>query len=212
MIHATMKTSHLPSSIPDFHNRISYEQFLDMFDEDTRAEWVHGEVVYMSPASLIHQDLTGFLSAILRYYVEFCDLGMICPAPFQMKTGPHLPGREPDILFINTNHLDRLRENFLNGPADMVVEIISPESVRRDRQDKFLEYEKGGVREYWLIDPMRKQAEFFTLKDHRFQQISIDENHIFQSLVLTGLWLNVEWLWKKPLPALLTVLKEWKIV
>ena len=57
-----------------------------------------------------------------------------------------------------TEHLDRLTDSHLSGPADLVVEIVSPDSLGRDRGDKFAEYEAASIPEYWLIDPVRQQA------------------------------------------------------
>ena len=71
--------------------RMTYEAFLES-DEDTWAEWVDGEVVYMSPPSSRHQDVSDFLTAILRHFVEIHDVGVTRSAPFQMKTGPDLAG------------------------------------------------------------------------------------------------------------------------
>jgi Uma2 family endonuclease len=136
--------------------KMTYEEFLAWADEDTWAEWVNGEVIILSPASKRHQDLAFFLAALLRLFVEARQLGFVVTAPFQMKIGADLPGREPDILFISREHLDRFRDTYLDGPADLVVEIISRDSRARDRGDKFYEYEQGGVREYWLLDDLRR--------------------------------------------------------
>lgn len=95
----------------------------------------------------------------------------------------------------------------------MVVEIISSESRARDRGEKFCEYEQGGVREYWLIDPIRRQAEFHQLgPDGVYRAMPIGTDGIFRSIVLDGLWLRIDWLWGRPLPTLLSVLKEWGLV
>jgi hypothetical protein len=51
-----------------------------------------------------------------------------------------LSGREPDVLFLASAHVGRLTETYLNGPADVMVEIVSPDSVGRDRGDEFYEY------------------------------------------------------------------------
>jgi len=205
----TLKTPEAPS-LPA---KMTYEEFLEWADEDTLAEWVDGEVIMLSPASDWHQDIGNFLSALLRFYVEAHELGKVIVAPFQMKTGLNLPGREPDIIFIARENLGRLKETHIDGPADLVVEIISPSSRARDRGDKFYEYEQGGVREYWLIDPLRKQAEFYRLgSDGIYRLVSVGEDGIFRSEVLSGLWLNVSWLWQEPLPPLLSVLKEWGLV
>jgi Uma2 family endonuclease len=193
--------------------KMTYEEFLVWADEDTWAEWVNGEVIILTPASNKHQDLAGFLTALLRYFVETRQLGVVRFAPFQMKTGPNLPGREPGILFIAREHLDRLRDTYLDGPADLVVEIISHDSRARDRGEKFYEYEQGGVREYWLLDYLRRQAEFYQLgPDGIYRPVPIGADGIYQSAVLEGLWLRVKWLWQEPLPPLMNVLREWRLV
>jgi Uma2 family endonuclease len=193
--------------------KMTYEEFLAWADEDTWAEWVNGEVIILIPASDRHQDLADFLTALLRHFVEARQIGVVRSAPFQMKTGPDLPGREPDILFLSRERLDRRRRAYLDGPADLVVEIISPDSRARDRGTKFYEYEQGGVREYWLLDPLRRQAEFYQLgPDSIYRAVPVAADGIYHSAVLDGLWVKVEWLWQEPLPLLLNVLKEWGLV
>jgi Uma2 family endonuclease len=193
--------------------RMTYEEFLAWADEDTRAEWVNGKVVILSPASLRHQQLATFLATSMNFFVDAHQLGVVLTPPFQMKTGHDLPGREPDIIFVAREHLDRFRDTYLDGPADLVVEIISRDSRARDRGDKFYEYEQGGVREYWLLDYLRRQAEFYQLgADGIYRLVPVGADGIYHSAVLEGLWLNVEWLWQEPLPPLMSVLREWKLV
>jgi Uma2 family endonuclease len=149
---------------------------------------------------------------VLCWWVEVHDAGQIKCDPFQMKTGPGLPGRAPDILFVAKRNLSRLKRLYLDGPADLVIEIISEGSRAVDRGEKYYEYEKGGIREYWLLDPLRKQAEFYRLgRDRLYHAVPIGEDGRFESAVLKGLWLNVEWLWRKPLPSVLVVQKAWKL-
>lgn len=198
-------------------NRISYEEFLARYDEFAAtdaggAEWVDGEVIKMSPASDKHQDLVDFLTALLRIFAETKDLGTIRSLPFQMKTAFKPSGREPDIVFVAKENLHRLKPTYLDGAADVAIEITSPESQARDRGDKFYEYEKGGVREYWLIDPARKQAEFYRLDGNGIYQTATLENGVFRSRVIAGFHLRVEWLWQEPLPQVLSILREWKLV
>ncbi|MFH1609770.1 MAG: Uma2 family endonuclease, partial [Candidatus Bipolaricaulota bacterium] len=186
--------------------KMTYEEFLAWADEDTLAEWVDGEVVMYSPASKRHQDLGGFLYEVLRAYVRPRGLGEVIQAPFQMKL-EH--GREPDLLFVAQEHLDRLKERVLDGPADLVVEIVSPESLERDRGAKFAEYEAGGVPEYWLLDPLRCWAEFYQLGgEGRYGVAFSGDEGRYQALALPDFWLRVEWLWQDPLPAVEEVLLE----
>lgn len=192
--------------------KISYEEFLRWCDEDTWAEWVDGEVVCLSPASDRHQDLVRFLTMVIGFYVEKHDLGVIRPAPFQMKLGPELPGREPDLLFVAKEHLGRLKPTHLDGPADLVIEIVSSESRLRDRGEKFAEYEAAGVREYWLIDPDEKRADFYVLGgDGRYDR-KHPEGRRYRSEALAGLELNIEWFWQEPLPPAVEVLRELHLI
>ncbi len=189
--------------------KLTYEEFLTWCDEDTWAEWVDGEVVVLSPASMRHQQLVDFLVQTLGVYVQAKGLGLLLSAPFQMKTGPDLPGREPDLLFVARENLGRLKDRYLEGPADLVVEVVSPESRLRDRGEKFAEYEAGGVREYWLVDPEAGQADFYVLApDGRYDRRRADAAGIYRSEVVEGLWVRPEWLWQDPLPPVLTVLRE----
>lgn len=193
--------------------KLSYEEFLAWCDEDTRAEWVDGEVILLSPASKRHQDLADFLTAILRAFIEVRGLGVVLSAPFQMKTGPDLPGCEPDLLFVAKEHLDRLKENYLDGPADLVVEIVPPESRLRDRGEKLAEYELGGVREYWLLEPEGERADFYILNpDGRYDRHRADPQGIYRSQTIPGFWLRLDWLWQEPLPPVLDVLHELELI
>jgi Uma2 family endonuclease len=193
--------------------KMTYEQFLEWDFEDPHVEWVKGEVVMMAPVSGAHEDLRYFLIALFRHVIEEHDSGQLLGDPFQMKTGADLPGRAPDIQFISRRNLGRLKTNHLAGPADLVVEIISPGSRGTDRGDKYVEYEKGGVKEYWLIDPERRRAEFYRLgRDKQYHIVEVGDDGIFRSQVLKGLWVRVDWLWQRPLPKLKTVLKEWGLL
>ena len=200
--------------------KLSYEDFLDWCDEDTWAEWVDGEIIMFSPASKKHQNLADFLVSILRIYTETRGLGMVLSAPFQMKLPEDLPGREPDLIFVSNANLYRLavhgvtaerseQDTYLDGPADLAVEIISKESIDRDRGRKFLEYEYSGVLEYWLIDPLRSQAEFYRLgADSRYHVVLPDAEGIYYSEVVPEFWLRVSWLWQMPLPPSVRILAE----
>jgi Uma2 family endonuclease len=193
-----MLSSEIKESITD--EKISYEDFLAHY-EDTFAEWVDGRVIMSPPVSLKHQDIVGFLESLLQFYVVSRRLGKILMGPFQMKM--EKSGREPDIIYVSYQNYDHLMHIYLDGPADMAVEVISKESRHRDTVKKMNEYESAGVPEYWLIDPIRKQAKFYRLgTDHLYHQVPLDNEGIYHSEVITGFWLRVSWLWQEPLPLL----------
>lgn len=179
--------------------KMSYEAFLAWADEDTHAEWVNGEVIIHMTAKPIHQATLRFLLQLLGLFVDLFSLGKIYLAPLEMKAKPDSPSREPDIFFVATENLDRLTEDRLLGPADLIVEIISPDSVSRDRADKFKEYAEFGVREYWIIDPRpgKQRADFFYLDDNgAYRLFATEDDERVKSQVLTGFWLRPAWLWQ----------------
>ena len=185
---------------------MSYEAFLAWADEDVGAEWVNGEILLTPTASSRHQDLVGFFVALLGIFVEARGLGKVLSAPFQMKIANS--GREPDVLFLAKERLARLTPMYLDGPADLVIEIVSPESAGRDRGDKFYEYGAGGVPEYWLIDPQRQWVEFYRREGEHYHLAHTGAEGVYHAMVLPGFWLRVEWLWQEPLPQVLPALRE----
>lgn len=187
---------------------MTFEQFLAVVDEDDYAEWGDGTFILKGTESAAHQDLLGLLGCLLKWRTEDHDAGEVLCSPFLMK----LPqsARAPDLLFIAKENLLRLKDYYLDGPADLAIEIVSPESVLRDRGAKYAEYEAGGVREYWIIDAEAKRADFFVLDaEGRYQRASPDDGGRYESAVLPGFWVDVGWLWQSPLPSVRLVLKEW---
>jgi Uma2 family endonuclease len=180
---------------------ITYEEFLAWAKDGLHAEWVDGVIQIPGPVSMRHQAILAFLVTLLYTYVSARELGMILMLPFQMRLQQPPRGREPDILFIAQANLSRLTTYYLDGPADLVIEIISPESSSRDRGEKFYEYEMAGLREYWLIDPQREQVEFYQLNDQgRYTLMLSGRSGRYTSLVIPGLMLDSSWLWQDPLP------------
>ncbi len=188
----------------------TFESFIEWVDEDTSAEWVEGKVYFMSPASLRHQLIAGFLYKIIDAYVEHHRLGVTLNAPFKMKLPGY--GAEPDVLVVLNENSGRLRPTYLNGPADLVVEVISPDSVERDRVKKYGDYEAAGVNEYWLIDPEQRTAEFYRLSGGRYAAVEPNADGWVASTVLPGFRLRAAWLFQNPLPKLLDVLADLKIL
>jgi Uma2 family endonuclease len=128
-----------------------------------------------------------------------------------MKLGPDGPSREPDVIFLANQHLDHLAEERLTGPADLVIEIVSDDSVTRDRVDKFDEYEAAGISEYWLIDPRpnRQRVQFFQLDERgQYQSIPLDNEGVYRSKILFGFWVKADWLWTETLPSPLWALSQ----
>lgn len=200
---------HLPDKPMPTGSYITYEEFFDWADEDTLAEWVDGRIDMSSPASYPHQRIAGLLYEVFTTYARLFDLGVVLQNPFQMKLpGKRGSGREPDIMFLAKSNLARLENGLVRGPADLVIEVISPESEWRDRQTKFQEYAAGSVPEYWLIDPDLQRAEFYRLNDQGlYQSQPLDIENRYYSQALPGFWFKPAWFWLQPLPDAQDLLK-----
>lgn len=194
--------------------KLTYEEFLREYDGQY-AEYVDEEVIKPMSVTHRHDDVNTFLKSLLRIFVESKNLGKIHGEPYQMKMvlDNKIKGREPDIFFVKNENLDRVGEKFFDGAADLVIEVISPESLTRDTVDKFAEYEMAGVKEYWIIDYHRRTANFYGYDENgKYKMLPISVEGIFESRLIEGLWLNTNWLWQKELPNLMDILKHWKLV
>ncbi len=200
-----------PPAVPN--DKISYRKFLEWNGKEGWFEWVDGEVIKMSNPSLRHQQLSRFLTSILQTWAETKKVGEVIPAPFQIKFDFRPSGRQPDIMYVAIENLFRVEKQFVDGTADLIIEIVSPESLARDTQDKFEEYEKAGVKEYWIVDYRRRTANFYTLDEAgKYKLLYLSPEGIIESRVIEGLWINTDWLWQETLPNLMEILREWKLI
>ena len=187
--------------------RMTEEEFVAWCDEDTRAEWVDGEVIMMSPANSEHVSLNVWLIQVLGLYINHHSLGGIF-ADLQIRFATLHRRRVPDMIFVAQNRLDLLRPAHFEGPPDLAIEIVSPDSISRDWRDKYLDYEVAGVREYWVISPAHERMEAYALDGQgKYQQLAEIEGKISSS-VLAGFQLQTAWLWPKSRPNVIDALRE----
>ena len=180
----------------------SYEEYLVWREvEGHLGEWVNGEVIVFELPKWAHQRLRGFVFNLLGLYVRLFRLGEVTMSGFEMRlsTSAHLP----DVFFISTATLDRVDEDHLTGTADLVVEIVSDDSVTRDRRYKLAKYEAAGVPECWMLDPRpgRHQTAFYQpTPAGQYEEIKPDAGGRYHSRALPSFWLKPEWFWQDPLP------------
>jgi len=204
--------AHLPLPAPGLRLAMTYDEYLAWAPETMLAEWTEGEVSVAMPPLWEHQRLIGLLHGLLSWLVDAQDLGIVALAPFEVRLLPGRSSREPDLLFVARERLHLLGQRRFEGGPDLVMEIVSNDSVTRDYHDKRLEYQEAGVREYWIVDPRPRQR---TITLHRLDRnnlyhasnpISGDEEA--RSEVVPGFALRPSWLWEEPTPHLATLLKR----
>lgn len=190
--------------------RMTYGEYLRWRREDTLAEWVDGKVILLMPPKNRHQEVVSFLDALLRVFLDLTGLGKVLPAPFEVYLPKRPASREPDLVVLLGENLRHLSEDRFTGAPDLLVEVISADSVRRDMVEKFLEYEREGVREYWLVDsrPAHYGVEAFSLEGTTYVPIEVDGEGWLASRVLPGFRVKPVWFTGEALPDSLTALRE----
>lgn len=135
--------------------------------EGSRAELIDGELFTCPSPRSRHQDAVGNLFRRLADFVATRKLGKVYVAPFDV----HLPSGdivEPDILYVAKANLG-IVQDWVKGVPDLVIEVLSPEGIERDRIVKRDLYAQNGVGEYWIVDPEARAVEVFSLHGSRYE-------------------------------------------
>lgn len=173
--------------------KMSFQDYLKAYDsvEGIQTEWIAGEVaIYPISKNRQHQGIIQFLTVLLNLFLRMKSLGTLLLDGFPMYLGDERPARE------------RIKATHLDGRADIVIEMVSPESSERDRGAKLDEYEAAGVLEYWLFDPLRTEARIYALGDDgRYHPVDTDAQGRLVSPLLPGFALNPALLWADELPS-----------
>jgi Uma2 family endonuclease len=143
------------TSQPD--TRLTYEDFCRIPDDGMRHEIIDG-VHYVTPSPVLrHQQLMGRLHlAIGNFLEEHPEVGQVYLSPLDTVFSPW-DVVEPDLVFVAADQLEILTEPNIQGAPALVVEILSPSTRRRDLGIKRQLFDRGGVREYWVVDPKARE-------------------------------------------------------
>ena len=129
-----------------------------------RAELIDGQIYDMAPPSRIHQEILSELYYIIREYIKKNNGSCkVYPAPFAVFLNKDDHNYvEPDISVIcDKNKLD---ERGCNGAPDWVIEIVSQSTQRIDYGIKLFKYRSSGVREYWIVNPMKQTVQIYSFE------------------------------------------------
>ena len=164
----------------------TYEDYLKL-DEGEYFEFINGKA-FMSPApELFHQRWAGKLYQAIVRHVEVHELGEVFFAPVDVILDDKNVV-QPDLVFVSTANASLLERRGIMGAPDLVVEIISPSSVRHDRHEKRELYARFGVKEFWLADVANRSIEVLVLRNgsYALHASATGEGNI-RSEVLPGL-------------------------
>jgi len=167
-------------------NRWTYEEYYRL-DDDQRYEIIDGSLLMAPAPDTAHQSWIGELHIILQNHVKGRRLGKVFVSPVDVVLDSENTV-QPDLVFVSSANLGIIQQPAIFGTPDLLVELVSPASVRRDRYDKGELYARFGVNEYWIGDPANKALEVLTLKESRYElHCCAEEKGKLSSLVLAGL-------------------------
>ncbi len=148
----------------------TYDDLLNWEDDKFRHELIEGEHFMTPSPNLYHQKISIKLARYVSIYAEEKDLGEVFTAPTDVVLSD-VEVLVPDLLFVSNKKRHILKENYIHGAPDLIVEILSPSSVHYDKVVKFKRYAYYGVLEYWLVDPEKHVVEVYDLEQQKLIKV-----------------------------------------
>jgi Uma2 family endonuclease len=149
---------------------LTYDDYAAI-DDGNRYELVNGQLQLMSPAPTVAHQLV--VSELHRLISESCQSDyIILFAPIDVILSPH-EVRQPDIVLVHRKRMNILKKRGVEGAPDLVAEILSPSTLKRDKIDKLKTYAAFRVPEYWIVDPDKGILEQFVLLNERYELVDI---------------------------------------
>jgi Uma2 family endonuclease len=171
------------SPLPGIY-RLTYADWLRFPDDGRRYEILEGELYVTPPPNVEHQRISRNLLLVLsRLSLD----GEVLCAPLGVRLGDE-DVFEPDLVVILREHSDRIGAQVIEGAPDIVIEILSPGSARRDLGPKREKYREAGVPEYWIVDPASSSVEVLALRDKAYVRHGVfKKSEILRSALLPEL-------------------------
>ena len=169
--------------------KLTYDDFVLFPDDGKRHELIDGEHYVTPSPNLKHQAVSGNLLGLVWAYLRENPIGKVYAAPLDVVFS-HFDVVEPDLLYVSEARRNVLTAKNVQGAPDLVVEIGSPNTRRRDEKLKHQLYERFNVTEYWVVDPDIDVVRVYRLeigKFQRAQELSQDHGDVLTTPLLPGL-------------------------
>jgi Uma2 family endonuclease len=176
--------------LPRLPHRMTLGQFRELPEGPPHFELIDGELIMAPAPNLYHQEITFNIAYILRAFLRGGTTGKAFIAPLDVFLGEDC--FEPDVVFVSAEKLGLIAQaDGLHGAPDLVVEVLSESTYRRDLTRKRRKYAAAGVREYWIADPEEKSLRqyLFTGSDSTSEEPTSHhrDNAVFESPLFPGL-------------------------
>lgn len=171
--------------------RATTEEFWSLPESVLPVEYINGEIVMSPTPTVLHQMVLVSILVALRAFVKPRSLGLVLAAPLDVVL-PTDDVVQPDIFFLTSKQAERASSaKRVEEVPTFLVEILSPGSLAHDTIRKRALYEKNGVREYWIVDPVERTIAQLVLKKKHYVLTELGESDVIKGAVLTGFEANV---------------------
>jgi Uma2 family endonuclease len=153
---------------------LTYEDYVELPDDGRRYEILDGELAVSPAPGTRHQGVSGNLAFILHGHVREHRLGRVYAAPIDVILSRRTIV-QPDLVFVAAGRESIITERAIEGHPDLVVEILSPDSSRRDRVAKARLYARLGIRHYWIVDPVARTLEAYEVVGRKYRRVAIHQ-------------------------------------
>ena len=169
-------------------SQLTYEDYLQFPDDGKRHEIIEGDH-YMTPAPKTkHQTASLNLAMAMSSFAKKHRLGLVFIAPCDVILSDENVV-QPDLLFVSAARAAIVTEDNIQGAPDIVVEILSESSRKKDEVTKRKLYERFGVQEYWVVDPELEIVKIFKLAQKKYgraMELSKETNDVLATELLPG--------------------------
>lgn len=172
--------------------KLTYADYVQIPEDGCQHEIIDGEH-YVNPApNTNHQAVSRRLQFLLYTQIEQTKRGVVINAPYDIQLSEH-DILQPDLVVVLGHRQHIITPTKIKGTPDVVIEILSPSSESRDRRIKRDRYQKAGVPEYWIVDPIEHTVEQLILRDGVYQPLPASD--VLQLTVLDGVIVRLEEVW-----------------
>ena len=169
-------------------SQLTYEDCLQFSDDGKRHEIIEGNHYVTPVPKTKHQRISSNLTMALGTFIKKHALGEVLTAPYDVILSDENVV-QPDLLFVSTARAAIVTEDNIQGAPDLVVEILSESSRKKDEVTKRKLFERFGVQEYWIVDPELEIVKIFKLTQHgygRASELSKETNDVLTTELLPG--------------------------
>jgi len=177
--------------------RLTFQDWLDCPDDGYLYELVEGELFVTPPPPIEHQRISRNLGDHLLQHLKLLRDAEVLAAPVGVRLSDENV-LEPDLVVVLAEHKDRIGEQVIEGAPDLVVEILSKRTAKRDLGIKRARYQAAGVAEYWIADPATNTVEVLFLEREAYARHGLfGRTDTLTSRVLPGLRIPLDTVFAK---------------